>query len=929
VKIIANTFYKYNYQPEEGLMFRTRWLDVALPQGFLFIAMLFTAGFGAAVGNYQSHGYVANSSNQIDSNHIEFKTGTTQKVRIYVCTPSIVRVSLDDRGTFTSTKDVLGMDDVNRTWPLVTGLTVTDATPGTSGSVVIATSALKITVAKSPFRISYAKADGTALTADAAAMQSAGTSQSVPTFTFTQGVNEHYFGWGLAFEQFRTGYHKIDHKNQTYSTRRGTACYMYSTGGYGMFFLFAEPVPPASQWGSISNPTTGTGFDLRGATAKYWMNATNDYDFGGAMEYASFYFIAGNWKEAMTGYTDVSGKPPRLGKKYYGIMRDLYYPAGTSIATFTGWIDMFRSNRFNMDWVRMDNFFDWTNLGYATPPGNCWNTAAPEVIKKYHDAGFNFGGMSAGWGFYGCCAAGCTQNLVQDVAHATTAVNNGFDFAWYDAMNYQKRSSAKEQWDVWTAAHGGDETKVMISRGWQSLSSQSWPAAHMGDYLNDPYIYAVFTSALQEHLVGYAYSHCDLGEGYDFGYMGYTLRPMVTIHMAGAAGGTATDFQECGKIGAYPADLKDVIRKWGNWHYRFIPYLFTYGMIAHETGIPVTRGMMCQNNGEQTAATYGLMYQAYVGEELIWSPYYFDNPDDKETGARHNIYLPSVPSGAWYDYFEGTKYRADTTIGTYVCDPGTGRANLKLPVFVKAGAIIPLMDTLQFIGEKPETLITVQAWPTNGTSPSLNGSFTLYEDEGASATATPSKTTFTTSYTFSDTTHQTTLTIGAFAGSKYCATATARKYRVELHNLPSAVTSVLSNGASLASITRAQYDAGASGFFWDAAKGGVCFINATGPANTGFAVVASNEAAGVRGPLYAGALEHNVIITRRSRSIEVTVPFKVRHAVQVITLQGKLVFSQAWNSAGTHEISLQSKTPMVYLGKVSAGSQTVVKKLIY
>jgi alpha-glucosidase (family GH31 glycosyl hydrolase) len=881
--------------------------------GFFCFTLLASVSFGAAVGNYVSH---VQTGNQID-----FTTGTTQKVRIYVCTPSIVRVSLDDRGTFTSTRDVLGMDDVNRTWDPVNSLTVTDG----ASAVVIATAALKITVQKAPFRISYARADGTVLTSDATAMQSTGSSSGNPTFTFTQGADEHYFGWGLAFEQFRAGYHQIDNKNQTYSTRRSTACYMYSTGGFGLWFLFAEPYPNTSQWGDITNPTTGTGFDLRGSTAKYWMNPSTSPANGGLMEYASYFFIMGNWKEAMTGYTLISGRPPRLGKKFYGIMRDMYFRSGTTVNTMKGWADMFRQNRFNMDWVRMDNFFDWTNLGYLpnVPNSGCWNSSVEDVIKYYKDQGFYFGGMSAGWGFYGCCSAGCTQNKLETVAVCKTAIDHGFDWAWYDAMNYQSRKQAKEQWDTWVSAHDNDETKVMISRGWQALSSQSWPGNHMGDYLNTEYIYAVFPSALQEHLVGYAYSHCDLGEGYDFGYMGYTLRPMVTIHMAGAAGGTANEYEECGKIGNYSEELKMTIRKWGNWHYRFIPYLFTYGMIAHETGIPITRGMMCQNSGEQTPETYNLMYQAYVGEELIWSPYYKDLPGDANTGIRHNIYLPAIPSGVWFDYFEGTKYTAPATIN-YTCDPGKGKESLKLPVFVKAGSIIPLMDTLQFIGERAESLITVQVWPTNGTEgKATSGSFTLYEDE------TP----VTTALSYSDnnqTVEGITVSIGPFAGSKYCPDPAIRKYRIEIHNMRPTITSISSDNAALAAVSPENYHAGAPGYFWEAAKGGILFINAPGNAATGFQVLINGgcDVKRTRPVFDTRIFNRNIRISTSAGMISVKVPFAVQHDVELLSLQGKTIARRSSRLATTHTIPLSGQCMKMYVIRISAEGRTVYKKAI-
>jgi alpha-glucosidase (family GH31 glycosyl hydrolase) len=886
--------------------------------GYCYLALFASASLGTPVGNYVSH---IQTGNQID-----FSTGTTQKVRVYVCTPTIVRVSLDDRGTFTSTRDVLGMDDVNRTWPEVTPLTVTDATPGTSGSVVISTSALTITVEKSPFRISFAKADGTALTRDAAAMQSKGSSSGTPTFTFSQGTNEHYFGWGLAFEQFRKGYHNIDHKNQTYSYRRSTACYMYSTGGYGLWFLFAEPYPNTAALGEITNPTTGTGFDLRGTTAKYWMDPSTAPANGGLMDYASYFFILGDWKEAMNGYTLVSGKPPRLGKKYYGIMRDMYFRSGTTVSTMRGWADMFRTNRFNMDLVRMDNFFDWTNLGYLpnVPNSSCWNADVTDAIKYYKDKGFLFSGMSAGWGLYGCCSAGCTQNKLETVEVCKTAVDHGFDWAWYDAMNYQSRKTAKEQWDVWTKAHNNDETKVFVSRGWQALSSQSWPGNHMGDFLNTEYIYAAFTSALQEHLVGYAYSHCDLGEGYDFGYMAYTLRPMVSIHMAGAAGGTATAFEECGKIGDYPEDLKKVMRKWGNWHYQFIPYLFSYGMVAHETGIPVTRGMMCQNGGEKDPKTYNLIHQAYVGEELIWSPYYKDIPGDENSGIRHGIYLPSIPSGVWYDYFNGTKYTAPSTID-YACDPGKGRDSLKLPVFVKAGSIIPLMDTLQFIGERAESLITVQVWPTNGTEGAVTtGSFTLYEDE------TPVK----TMLSFSDnnqTVEGITVDIGAFAGSKYCSNPAIRKYRVEIHNMRPTINSVTSGSAPLAAIAMDGYNTGTPGYYWEAAKGGVLYINAPGDASTGFQVkVNGGSGVAVKNPLQIkkGILAQYIRVHSSSKLISVEIPFPMEHTIEILSLEGKVIAKRKASSATIHKIAVPVQGMKMYLIKVSIAGQMIYKKVI-
>lgn len=892
----------------------------------LIAVALFSRSFATTVGNYSSH---VQNGNQIDI------TVSNGKVRIYVCKPGIVRVSWDERGNFTSSQDVLGMDDLNREWPAVAGLEVSDET----NSLEITTSELRVSIAKNPFRITYYKAGSTTpLTADAAAMNNNGSRSNSPSFTFTQGASEHFFGWGLGFQWFRVAdqgfYFSLDNKNQTYAKRRQTANYMYSTGGYGLFFLFAEPWPRSSAWGSISNGAVAAGFDLRGDAQKYWMNP--EY----VMDYASYYFILGDWKTAMSGYTEVSGRPPRIGKKFYGIMRDMYYRSGTTINTMRGWADMFRENRFNMDWVRFDNFFDWTNLGYLpdVPNRGCWNSEVPDAIQYYKDKGFLCGGMSAGWGFYGCCSEGCTRNLLQDPQVCKTAIDHGFDWAWYDAMNFHSRKQAKEQWDTWEEAHGGDETKVFVSRGWQALSSQSWPGNHMGDYLNQEYNayrkFGSFTSAVAEALVGYAVSHCDLGENYDFGYISFALRPHITIHMAGGAGGDAQNFEECGLIGRYPEPMKAVMRKWGNIHYRFIPYLFTYGMIAHETGIPVWRGMMCQNNGEQTPETYDLYMQCYVGEELIVSPYFNDCKEDgggpsyannTETrngdGYRHDIYLPD---GVWYDFFpDGApeqKYTGPTTIDRYRVNEGAGADLLRLPLFVKANSIIPWMDSLQYIGEKPENDITLMCWPTDGTDKAIQeGSFVLYEDE------TPVKTTFQMTY-YNNPVPTTKITIGAFAGSKYCQTATERRYRIQAHGL-AAPTEVTCGATKWTTpITKAQIDSWTPGFFHSPDNGGITYVNAEGSAqNEGLTILIGPEAGVGLSTGKPTLAAKKVTITRNNHVLGINVPFKGPHVVELINVQGKVVSRCTGVDAANYHIPL---APAMYLVRVKVnGRKAFVKKM--
>jgi len=915
-------------------MDRFCWLRDVGRTGLLFTVLLFTLGYCTAVGTFSSYTQSGNQFNITVSNG---------QVRIYVVDANTVRVSWDATGTFTSTDDVLGMNDVNRTFPAVSPLTVTDG----AAQLDIATSALTCRVQKNPFRIYWLNTSGTELTHDAAAMDDAGSTQATPTFTFNSAAAEHYYGWGAGFEHFRNTGYGVDHKGITYALHRSMGHYMYSTGpaaglGYGVWPIFAEQY--SYGWGPISNPTPGSGYSISAGsgTARYWMSPNR------TVAYASYYFCKGDWKTAMAGFTKVSGRSPRIGKKFYGIARDMYPGPGTPVAfsRFDSWEQSIRAKKINMDWHKMDNFFDWTNLCSNPPATNCWNAGIPAAIQHYHTAGLLFGGMNVGWGYGGCCGSGCTNHTCQSLAQCQAAINNGYDWAWYDAMNYIARSHVKDMWNVWVQAHnatdqpdGNGEIRTMISLGWQAVCQTAWPAGHMGDYLGgNSYYWRVGSSQLDEALIGHTMSHCDLADGNtgtEWGYAGYYLRPMIAIHMAGGAGNDRTDFPaSIDVIENYSGAQLNHIIEWGNKHYRFIPYMFTYGMLAHENGVPIIRGMMCQDNGEQTSATYTLNDQWYVGDNIITSPAY---PDLHGLTTQTGIYLPT---GRWYDFWaDGGQPAVYWTGPTTISYALAGSTGFRCPTFVRAGAIIPLMDSLQYVGEKPESLITLMVWPTDGsTANQLGRSFTLYEDEGAATwnttyawsegyTTQPSKTSFTMNYYYA-TEPSTVINIGTFAGSRYCAQA-LRKYRVVAHGLtvnPSRVRSGTTVWTT--QITKAQIDAGTAGYYYDAANGGKVYVNAAGTGqSTAFQILIGPEVS--TNPAFDGVREQaQIAVTRHVGAVEVKVPFAGNHTVEILNMQGRVIARRSGSSATNYMISLDRHATTMYVVKVSGIGQSFVRKIM-
>jgi alpha-glucosidase len=101
-----------------------------------------------------------------------------------------------------------------------------------------------------------------------------------------------------------------------------------------------------------------------------------------------------------------------------------------------------------------------------------------------------------------------------------------------------------------------------------------------------------------------------------------------------------------------------------------------------------------------------------IGDDLLVAP--IVKPDV----TRRLVYLPA---GSWYDYWTNKKYTGGTMISV--------DAPLDtVPMFVRAGAIIPTGPPRNFVGEKPVDPITFSIYPGERGAASTM----LYEDDGIS-----------------------------------------------------------------------------------------------------------------------------------------------------------------------------------------------------
>ena len=139
-----------------------------------------------------------------------------------------------------------------------------------------------------------------------------------------------------------------------------------------------------------------------------------------------------------------------------------------------------------------------------------------------------------------------------------------------------------------------------------------------------------------------------------------------------------------------------------------MPYLYSAVKETCETGIPIIRALWLHYPEDPAATARGDEY--LYGRDVLVAPVV-------EKGATsRTVYLPR---GLWYDFWTKEKLTGGREIARQV-DLGT------LPLFVRAGAIIPMGPVKQYTGENVAGPIELLVHP------GADGAFSLYDDDGIS-----------------------------------------------------------------------------------------------------------------------------------------------------------------------------------------------------
>ncbi len=155
-----------------------------------------------------------------------------------------------------------------------------------------------------------------------------------------------------------------------------------------------------------------------------------------------------------------------------------------------------------------------------------------------------------------------------------------------------------------------------------------------------------------------------------------------------------------------------IVKNYCQLRHKLIPYIYSENYNYHKTGLPLVRPLYYDNPEIYDEPLYKNEY--YFGSEFIIAP--ITKP--KNIIMNRAVERIFLPEGIWYDYTTGKKFIGNKRYIVFFRDED-------YPVFVKAGAIIPLSilgENLNDI-ENPKTL-------EFDIYPGKSNIYKLYEDDG-------------------------------------------------------------------------------------------------------------------------------------------------------------------------------------------------------
>jgi alpha-glucosidase (family GH31 glycosyl hydrolase) len=300
----------------------------------------------------------------------------------------------------------------------------------------------------------------------------------------------------------------------------------------------------------------------------------------------------------------------------------------------------------------------------------------------------------------------------------------GIDFWWLD---WQQEPNTKLRGvnNTWwlNYLHFTDQQREgkrpLLFHRWGGLGNHRYEIGFSGDTISvwDSLAFQPWFTATAAN-VGYAYWSHDIGghmpgavdpELYTRWVQFGAFSPILRTH-------TTKNPDSERRIWAYPEPYSAVLRSAYQLREAMQPYLYTEARRTYDTGVAFLRPLYY--DWPESGPAYDARNEYLFGDEMIAAP--VAAPADKVTGlVSENIWLPA---GEWIESPTGKRLDGPAQVDrTFSID--------QIPVYVKAGAIVPMQPPMLHTGEKAVDPLIVNVWPLE---PGTSSSYSVYEDSGVS-----------------------------------------------------------------------------------------------------------------------------------------------------------------------------------------------------
>ncbi|MGD0220709.1 MAG: TIM-barrel domain-containing protein [Terriglobia bacterium] len=160
------------------------------------------------------------------------------------------------------------------------------------------------------------------------------------------------------------------------------------------------------------------------------------------------------------------------------------------------------------------------------------------------------------------------------------------------------------------------------------------------------------------------------------------------------------------EVWSYGKQAEPILEKYLKLRYQLLPYIYSLAHNTYQTGAPYMRALFMDFPGDPKVAD--------VRDEYMFGPAFLVAPVTEQGATKRMVYLPA--GADWFNYWTNERVRggqwiqADAPIDT-------------LPLFVRAGSILPLGDAI-------ENTTEVQKIARLRVYPGADAEFALYEDDG-------------------------------------------------------------------------------------------------------------------------------------------------------------------------------------------------------